>query len=97
MERINIERDDFHGEWNYTICLRNDLADAVNAYKPLAHFAGRVARWCVPDDVVFALGLPVQQTTVDRKSALAQRPHAIALFTAGFGSRNHTCARRGKT
>jgi 3-(methylthio)propionyl---CoA ligase len=45
----------------------------VSAQQVLDFYAGKVAKWCVPDDVVFVSDLPLTATGKIQKLALRQR------------------------
>jgi fatty-acyl-CoA synthase len=48
----------------------------------LAHFTGKVAKWWLPDDVVFAEALPVGGTGKIQKNKLRERYRDYQLPTA---------------
>ena len=66
------------GERPLLIAVRRPQAD-VDREQLLAHYTGKVARWQVPDDVVFVDAIPLGATGKMQKHALRERfkDHAL--------------------
>jgi acyl-CoA synthetase (AMP-forming)/AMP-acid ligase II len=64
-----------HPKWDerpLLIAVRRE-GSTVTARQVLDYYAGKVAKWCVPDDVVFVADLPLTATGKIQKLALRQR------------------------
>jgi 3-(methylthio)propionyl---CoA ligase len=64
-----------HPKWDerpLIVAVRRE-GSTVSAQHVLDFYAGKVAKWCVPDDVVFVADLPLTATGKLQKLALRQR------------------------
>ena len=69
------------GERPLLIAVRRPQGD-VDREQLLAHYTGKVARWQVPDDVVFVDAIPLGATGKMQKHALRERLKDHALPNA---------------